>query len=228
VKRIRNMALAVEPQYFFCLYSSITPTFFVSHILNMKYYSSSSNGRGGLRSEYSSFYTLTSNVLTSSFTVDAKVEIMGHIMDLPLRPIIEEPEPEPESFWSAVETLLSPVPTPYFTPRFFFPNSPPSTPDPMEIAMCISHRVPVRWRHPVPPSPRISPVEAFPALLDYSLTSSQALANVQKLAQLGGAGYQRNFRPGSGFDLPGLRDGTLYLRVHDRPVSDNLCSGIIF
>ncbi|EKM57773.1 uncharacterized protein PHACADRAFT_88759 [Phanerochaete carnosa HHB-10118-sp] len=162
--------------------------------------------------------------ITQLFTGVYKVITMGRTLYMRLNTIEEEPEPEEvlggKGAFAAPYPFKPHVPTPYFTPEFFFdPNSPPSTPSPLEIAMCIAHRVPVRWRRPVPPAPRVTPVKAFPAFLDHTPSSSQAWANMLRM-QLESDGFHRSRHVGLGFDIPELSDRSLHMSLERPPVPD--------
>ncbi|GJE85527.1 hypothetical protein PsYK624_016060 [Phanerochaete sordida] len=111
-----------------------------------------------------------------------------------------------------------PVPTPYFTPEFFFdPASPPSTPDVLEIAMCISHRVPVRWTRPVPPAPKAKPMQGWSPDLGITLTAGRGWGNLLRLAHERGDWAPCNDRAGLGFDIPRFQEATLEMHIEHPP-----------
>lgn len=129
---------------------------------------------------------------------------MGRSIWLKLERIQEQTEPE--------DTPI--VPTPYFTPESFFdPLSPPSTPTPIELAMCISHGVPPRWARPGPSAPRPSSLVTFTPFLDYALTSSQAWSNMMEIGHMGEEMPRCQSGVGLGLDVPGIGDDVLAVRV---------------
>jgi hypothetical protein len=151
--------------------------------------------------------TVVSIPITSVNTINKRqflgyprVEIVGQSMWLKLERILEQTEPE--------DTPI--VPTPYFTPDSFFDLlSPPSTPTPMELAMCIAYSVPPRWARLGLSAPRPSSLLTFTPFLDYTLTSSQAWSTMMKMGQMGKEMPRCQSGIGLGLDVSGIGDDVL-------------------